>query len=360
MEILKVVFLSEWLANPYKKLLAEHLKPEGVEAEEYRWKMIFAPMVIQSIGLWSPGILHLHTLHPFLQGKTKLSRFVKFCVFVTQIFILKLINIKTVWTVHEWSDKVGSGKQDIPLIYTKILGHFIDAFITHCKSTKHEIVKAFDIQENSDKALIIPHGNYIASYVNKIDRIEARYTLKIPNENVTFLLFGSIYRYKGFLEAIELFKKLDRRDVTLIVAGQPKEDQLQDLIEDKIKDHQNILFISDRVPDEDVQLYMNASDCVLVPYRVFTTSGVAILAMSFGRTCIAPRIGFFEDMLDASGSFLYDSMQENDLLYAMKLAVDKKHELPRMGEYNFQVAQQWNWNFVAKETFKLYQWCLKF
>jgi beta-1,4-mannosyltransferase len=80
--------------------------------------------------------------------------------------------------------------------------------------------------------------------------------------------------------------------------------------------------------------------------------------MSFGRACIAPHVGFFKDVLDATGSFLYDSADETSLPYAMKCAIEKRDEILDMGHHNLKLAEQWNWNYVVEETFKIYQMCL--
>jgi len=47
----------------------------------------------------------------------------------------------------------------------------------------------------------------------------------------------------------------------------------------------------DFIPDNDIQIYMNAADIIVLPYLDILNSGVAILAMSFGKPVIAPRTG---------------------------------------------------------------------
>jgi glycosyltransferase involved in cell wall biosynthesis len=81
--------------------------------------------------------------------------------------------------------------------------------------------------------------------------------------------------------------------------------------------------------------------------------------MSFGRACIAPNVGFFSDVLDEFGAILYDSTHPEGLLFAMKDAIEKKNNLLEMGKHNFELAEQWNWNYVAEETLKIYQHCLE-
>ncbi|MGQ4646877.1 glycosyltransferase [Lyngbya aestuarii] len=354
MEDLRVIFLSDWLSNPYKLLLAKCLNNYKVKVEEYRWNFIF---LYRNFLPYKSEILHFHTLHPFIVGRSSIGRVFKTLLFITQIILLKLIGTKIVWTVHEWSDKNSGGNRNISPNQAKLIGNFFDAIITHCETTKLDITKALYL-EGKGKVFVVPHGNYIGCYANQATRLSSRKTLEIPEENLVFLLFGNIYRYKGVLETIDAFKCLEQKRISLVIAGKPNEQELEQTIKEKIKGYNNILFIPERIPDDKVQIYMNACDCVVVPYKVFTTSGVAILAMSFGRACMAPRIGFFSDMLDDSGTFFYDPNQEEGLVQAMKSTVDKKDKISEMGEHNLNLAEQWNWHYVAEETFKLYQQCV--
>lgn len=355
MNNLKVVFFgTNFFGNPYKDLLIKHLNYLGVQGKEDRCHALFIQKVI---GEGKPDILHLDTVHYFLLGNNKIHRWLKFLFFIIQILILKLIGIRVVWTVHEWSDRFEDGKQEILPIWAATLGRIFDAVITHCETTKNEITKAFRL-ENKNKIFVVYHGNYIDSYENKISQLEARKALGIPNENLVFLVFGTIHRTKGFLEAIDAFKRLQEESISLLIVGYPAEEQIEEMIVEKIKDYKNILFVPKRVQDDEIQIYMNACDCVVFPYKVFTTSGVAILAISFGKACIAPEGGYFSDVLDETGTFFHNSTKEDSLMSAMKCAVENKNNLGKMGQHNLKLAEQWNWDYVAKETFNIYQRCL--
>jgi len=268
-----------------------------------------------------PDILHLHTLHYFFLGRNELHRFIKFIIFVIQILILQIIGTKVVWTVHEWANRFDNGNNDIPTSYSSVMGQLFGAIISHGNTTNNQIIKAF-VLEKKDNNFVIPHGNYIGCYKNTISQFEARKLLAMPPGSLVFLIFGNIHRTKGFLEAIDAFQSLQKNQVYLLVVGYPAEEGIEELIRDKIQGYENILFISRRVQNNEIQTYMNACDCVVLPYKVFTTSGTAILAMSFGKACIAPNDGYFRDVFDESGAFLYDSTQEYGLLDAMKLALE--------------------------------------
>ena len=352
MKNLKIVFLSDWLGNPYKDLLSTKLATKGAEVKEYLWSTFFTPSLFKS---GKPNILHLHTLHPFLRGRSSLSKFLKVCLFVGQICFLRLIGIKTVWTVHEWVDKLNTGSSEINKNYCTIIGKILHRFIVHSNSTKEEIIEAFNLKK-PNKANVIPHGNYIESYENKIDQKEARKYLEIPEDNFVFLIFGGLYRYKGVIETVQAFKQLNKIQTTLIIAGKPNEEGLKEEIESEIKGlEKSIVFIPSRIPDNEIQIYMNACDCVVVSYKVFTTSGVAILASSFGRSCIAPKDGFFLDLFKEGGAFLYDAQCSDGLNDALVKAVQNRELISQMGQANLALAQRLSWDDIASKTLLAYQ-----
>jgi beta-1,4-mannosyltransferase len=359
MESLKVLILSDWGDNPYKKLLMSHLNILNVQVEEEFLSNLSLPFFLPAIlKRGKIDILHFQTLHPFLIARNTFFRLIKAFILVIQLFIISILGTKVIWTVHEWDDKEGNGNKKIFPIQSVIVGRFIHGFITHCETTKNNIVKAFKL-ENKEKVFIVPHGNYIGTYENTVNQSEARKTLGIPEENVVFLLFGGIYRYKGVLEAIQAFKQLPQSGVSLLIAGKPYETELREKIFEEIKGYENILFTPEVIPDEKVQIYMNACDSVLVPYKVFTTSGIAILAMSYGKACIAPNIGFFSDVLNDLGAFLYDPNSEYVLLETMKQVIENKDELSNMGLYNLRIAERWNWKLIAEKNHYIYQFSLK-
>jgi glycosyltransferase involved in cell wall biosynthesis len=346
---MKTIFLSTWFNFHYDIELANHLELRGVEVEKSLCTTFFLNKIVKG----KASILHIHELHPCLLGKNKITKLIRTFIFAIQVYTLNLFGIKTIWTVHEWSPKFYYG--EITPLQSAILGNCFHAIITHCETTRREIEKAFRLKDKNN-VFLIPHANYLGVVENTVSQQEAREDLGIPQDNIVFLIFGYIYPHKGHIEAIEAFQKLEQDRTFLVIAGEIGVGciELKEQIEEKIKGWQNILLIPERIPDEKIQLYMNACDCVVMPYKIFTTSGVALLAMSFKRACIAPNKDFFNDIISASGGFLYDPSQEDGLLQAMKAALKNKNQLADMGQYNFNQAKQWNWDAIAEKTFQIY------
>lgn len=346
-----VVWITNWFDNPYMEAMISHLAKQGVDVELCGWSLIFAPQILRK----RVDLVHLHLLTDYLPGRNRWIAIAKLILFVSQLLLLRLAGIPTVWTVHEWLDKLADGKHNLSPLQSQIVGKFLAAIIVHCQSTGHEIEREFKL-ENQGKVFVIPHGNYIQNYKNTIQSTAARQKLGISADQTVFLLFGAIYRYKRFVETIAAFKTLPNpENLHLLVAGKAGELDLADQIVAEIGDRPNIQFFHERIPEADVQLYFNASDYVLLPYGTFTTSGVAVLAMSFARACIAPKTGFFGDVFAESGAIFYAPDDPEGLRTALQTAVERRSEARQMGDRNFQQAQVWNWDFVAEKTDQVYR-----
>ena len=111
------------------------------------------------------------------------------------------------------------------------------------------------------------------------------------------------------------------------------------------------------IPAEELQVYLNAADVVVLPYKDILTSGAAVLAMSFGKPVIAPKLGCVAELIEEGvGGFLYDPEDEDGLLNAMRKAITAN--LRALGEYNLQKARELDWLRAAKATLEVYQRCL--
>jgi glycosyltransferase involved in cell wall biosynthesis len=136
------------------------------------------------------------------------------------------------------------------------------------------------------------------------------------------------------------------------------DEEFSNTIKDKIKGSKGIKYKPVFVTKDKIQVYMNACDVVVFPYQESLTSGAVILAMSFGKACIAPKLGCLQDVLDNTGAFMYESKDKDGLVNALKFVCTNKEKLEGMGQYNRHKVLQWSWDFVASETKKVYLDCI--
>lgn len=347
----KVIMLPFFSLNPYQKLLSDHLEELGVEVEGVkRLSYSLTKKYIKN----KPDIIHLHWLHPFFLEQNVVKSAFRLMTFLSKLIIFRLAGIRIVWTIHNLQAHDNQNLLLLDRICTFVVTRLAHAIIAHCQAAKCEIAIKLDLK-NKDKIFVLPHGNYVGCYKNEIDRTEGRKILAISDSSLVFLFLGTIKPYKGVIELIETFKKLDRNAAQLIIAGNSSDCNLTETIKQETREVSNIEFIPGFVPDDRIQIYMNACDAVIFPYQDILTSGAVLLAMSFGRACIALNKGCIGETLDDSGGFLYEPNSDKNLLIAINQAIEKQAQLTTMGKYNLQKAEQWNWAYVAKKTLQVYE-----
>ncbi len=348
---LSVVFVPYWGAgNPYQDALADQIVAQGAKVQQ-----LFSLRLLFHHGVFlrrKPDVVHLHWLPVF--GWRQLRAFRCFAL-VMRLVLLRLRGIPLVWTVHNLVPHE-SRHPKMDWLLARVVAGLSNGIIVHGQSAKQQAMDTWRFHD-PDRFAVIPHGNYTRNYPNDISRAAARDRLALDNSRLTFLFLGAVRPYKGVLELIQVFRRLPADRVSLLIAGQPLNDDFAREIETAIGDMDNVHFTPGFVEEDQVQVYMNAADVVTLPYRHVLSSGAALLAMSFGKPCVAPAVGCLGDVLDASGAFLYDPESETGLAESMRGAIVAKDRLAQMGDHNRDKVSQWTWESAAEATLALYDRC---
>lgn len=350
MRTLQVTFLPQWFLNPYQLKLSDHLSARGVQMQRLERDSL---SIIKGLILHRPDVLHLHWLHPFYETPRAWQSVLKLSLSFLGLISLRLSGTRIVWTAHNLRHHEQESAR-LDRIWTRFVARHADAILAHCETAKRLVVAEFDLP-NPKKVHVVPHANYIGSYENQTDRAAARRDLGLSDPAFVILFLGRVRPYKGVLELVDTFRRLQESEAHLVIAGKSLTDEDVGLIKERIGNAANIMYLPGFVPDDRVQVFMNACDAVVLPYRDILTSGAAVLAMSFGKPCIAPRLGCIKDLLDAQGAILYDSDDPDGLPRAMASAVERRNELPAMGAHNRELIEPWSWDRMAQMTLDVYE-----
>ncbi len=343
---MKVLMVPEFKGNPYQRLLKEALEKEEVEvtmADSDNPSLLF-----KKVKEVRPDVLHVHWVHPMVLGRNWFTSFLKVLTGGSALRTIRRRGTAIVWTVHNITDHEKRFPRWDRYIRRRLV-RLSNRMIVHSNSALKEVEEAYGV---SDKVAVIRHGNYIGGYPDAVSRNDARKELDISASTRVILFFGYVRPYKGLEELIRSFKEI-KGDAVLLIAGKPDGENTKAELERLIGKDERIKLHLGYVPDDKVQVFMGAADVVALPFREILTSGSAVLAMSFGRTVIAPRIGPMEELFDDDMAFLYG---EDGPKGPMERAISiSAQELREMGDQCRIRARSNDWDSVARSTAAIYQ-----
>lgn len=298
-------------------------------------------------------VVHLHWFSTFFEGDTVTETVKRFVMLVLWFLLIRIRNLPVVWTVHNVHTHDSKYPRVERIVKQWFISNMCDRFIVHCAAVEEEFVSEYDLPPSvQDRIDIIPHGHYLENYENEIPKDEARESLSISESATVFLFFGKVCPYKGIDQLIDAFQELSMDDCHLVIAGNPDTDEFANTLRRRCNSVEHIHCDFRYVPDDEIQVFMNASDAVVLPYRSISTSGSAVLAMSFGKAIVVPAIGCLPELLDDEGAVLYDPNQQDALQSALETAANR--DLEAMGNYNKSAVVEYDWESIAKQTQETY------
>lgn len=344
--------------NPYQELLYRQLASKVVI------KYLLPPMYFSKLGIFlfpfqvffnkflGYNIFHLHWTYSFQSPRNNVFLKAAFTIyFLFCLILIKLLRYKLIWTVHNILPHEKQFTNDAWV--RRFLSKLCVAKIVHSESTIDEMKK---LGLDTKKSYVIPIGNYIEVYKNKVSKTHARRYFKFNDKDTVFLFFGKIESYKGIKDLLDVFRKLTktRKNIKLLIGGKCNDEALKRILNYYKKGlKKNIRIYIYYIKDEKVQYFFNSADVVVFPFKEVTTSSSVILASSFSKPVICPRLGALKDIPDNVGYF-YSEKDKEGLLNCMLNAIENKEELKLMGKNGFSYAKKLSWNKIREKTLQLY------
>jgi len=290
----------------------------------------------------SPDIVHVDWIHQYYLRRSKLLTRVQYLLFLLDLWVFRsLFGCKLVWTLHNVMphDQPNSG------LFKKVRVRFAgycDRIRIFSDSSENRAVEELKISR--DKFVVLPEGDYVEYYENEIKADQAKKELGVIGYETTLLFFGSIRPYKGLEILIDEFVKLNR-NIALIIAGQCKDLPYANSLRERISGDKRIQFVPKLIHKNEVQVYFNAADIVVLPFKKIENSGSTILAMGFGKPIVGPQKGILPFRLKNQKELLYDS----DLSESLNLlSTINKSRLEEFGALNKEELKKYKWIDFSK------------
>lgn len=280
----------------------------------------------------------------FLRGVLRLANF------STALFLAKLQGKTFVYTVHNIKPNFAQSKSFILLnrIAQRLVLSLANRIHAHSHYVRETLANDYGKKEG---VIVVPHGSYVGYYPNQMSRPQAREQLGLSDGAFVYLFLGLLRPYKGLEDLIDAFEELGSSSDQLLLVGRALSDSYKDDLVNLCQNRPGVRLIPEFVPDEDIQLYMNACDICVLPYKDMTTSGAAALALSFGRPIIAPAITSFPELVIPQAGLLYDPSRPEALSLALQQAKQRSWSEAQVFDY----VHQFDWDELGPRLASLYE-----
>jgi glycosyltransferase involved in cell wall biosynthesis len=299
----------------------------------------------------------------------------------------KIKGLEIVFDLHFVIQKEGS---KIDKTFTKMGIKYAHSYVVHAYKTYHELQKLFP---GKQFRLIDPGKKAEGAGKRVVKLYHPVYDMFKPDPDFdleevkrglglkkhVFLFFGFIRKYKGLHDVIRAFAKVagQRDDVSLLVVGESfwqtldtkkistriknalfsaaksvflrkQDDERQyrplELIDELgIKDR--VTVVNNFVPNEDVHIYFQVSDVIMLYYLTATPSGVESIGYNFRMPILATRVGHFpETVKEGYNGYLAEPGDIDSMAAVMIKSIEKP--IPR--EHVAETSREMSWANYAK------------
>jgi beta-1,4-mannosyltransferase len=357
--------------NPYILLFKETLKNQGTSVELER--RINLNWVLRNLKTYNA--IHLHWIGPAYRPSTSklhstqfmsklvdipVVKSIRSCLrlinFTLSLLAVRVLGITLVYTVHNLSS--GDRLHWFARLLERSANYVVFSLCNRIHVHNNYTKQVLETKHNRIAGVIVvPHGNYIGCYENQVSQETARWRLNLPKHIFTFLFFGLLRPYKGIEDLIEAFIQLielpdeQARSAKLLIVGNFYSNQnFEQKIMKLIGGNPSITLIPKFIPNEHIQLYMNACNICVLPYKDITTSGAAILALSFGRPIIAPAIASFPELITPDVGLLYSTSVKNEFVSTLNNSIQRSWSEAAILEYT----HTFDWDKLGPQLIALY------
>jgi glycosyltransferase involved in cell wall biosynthesis len=294
---------------PYQELLYRDVKAAGVRVRyaegptpSQTLNIVLAPALLVFWRLRGYRILHIHWVFQFSLPWARHSQWARQLMewwFDIYLRLAQFVGFKIIWTAHDL------------LPHTQVFANDIRAQAMLLSKAKIVIAlseaTAIQLRELGARHVdIIPHGPFASPYPVTLTTEEARASFGFGVDDVVLTLIGRIETYKGAdLLLIAAAQLPTSSKIKILLAGACTDEAYRNELRKLAREAgARVSTVLERVPDEDVARYLQATDIAVFPFRQITNSGSVMLAQSFGLPVVITNLPSLSDIpIDAAIRF---------------------------------------------------------
>jgi beta-1,4-mannosyltransferase len=327
--------------NPYTEILYTNMKALGAEVTEFS---------VSELLRTAPSVWHLHWPDHVLNRPSALQAMIRGVAVLLLATVARHRGCKIVWTVHN----LHSHERRHPKIeawFWRQLVRRVDGYVSLSNIGRDLLLRQFP-QLRRTPGFVVPLGHYRGVYPHDLTSQAARVRLGITDDTTVIGYFGHILTYKNVPHLIRVYRQLNRPMSVLLVAGEPLSPGATDAVSSAAEKDSRVRMFLHHVPPADVQVYLLASDLIVLPYRDILNSSSALLALSFDRPILVPRVGAMAELRERIGAEWVATYDGDLTASALEAAV----EWARNGSRGpCRALDTLDWTVIASETLSAFR-----
>lgn len=337
--------------NPYQRLLYEQMQRLGTRVSylgcltpSHTVNLLLLPLETAVRRAAGARLVHLHWVFAFsFPGAERLPvlRRLAQTWFGLWLRTARLLGVHMVWTAHNVVPHAPVFADDIAARRTLVAAS--DLVIVHSEPALTGLAALGAVPRRS---VVIPHGPLAP--VLPAALLPAPDSMTGPRR---ILFFGKILEYKGTEDLLTAFAALPAATaVCLTVAGQCDDPAMTARLRTLARaGGARVTLRLERIPEPDVGPLLASADAVALPYRRATTSGCAMLALSYGRPLILPDLDAFAH-LPRAAVVSYDGTRQALTSALARVASAEGSALAAMATAARAYAATLSWHDIAVRT----------
>ncbi len=291
-----------------------------------------------------PKLLYFDWIDRYLFGRTPWITCLKRVAFAIDVKIMtKVFRRPIVWTVHNLRGHENLNDKGDETKWLRYFARHASIIRVFSQSSVPRVCAVTGAEPA--KIRVVPEGDFTHYYPNTVTALVARTRLGVGRDEFVLLWLGSIRPYKGLHELISTFRQIGQPHWRLVIAGRPFIREYAKEIEEYAKGDPRIQWHARFIPEDELQIFYNAADAVVLPFAEVENSGSICVAMGFRKAVVAPDLGVIAERLHRQRELVYEP---GGLAGALQRAAALSGaQLAQFGEDNFKEVASYGWERLA-------------
>lgn len=299
-------------------------------------------------------------------------------LFLPVIVLLRLFNKRITVVFHQAITNIHVVAPHVNLTAGTVRAHLmnfgLNSFYAMVLLTVNRVIVFEEILKerlkkygNNKKIDVIPLA--VSKVSQKISKKQARKTLRLKERELVIVSFGFLAWYKGTDWLVKEFEKKKPRGIRLIIAGGPNPNRTPlPFYQRYVKEIERVcqlngIIQTGFVKEPDMELYFQAADVIVFPYREIISSSYPLaLAFSYGKPVLLSKK--MSDLIKSPDfKKVYQNGMRNaplffplDKTFFTRLKSLRRHpkSLQKLKTFSRQMAQRRSWKTVQKKYYAVF------